>query len=31
MGEVLMENRDVPGEEEILINASKIAKSLVNR
>jgi 5-methylthioadenosine/S-adenosylhomocysteine deaminase len=31
MGDVLMENRVVPGEEEILRNASKIAKSLVNR
>ncbi len=31
MGKILMENRVVPGEGEILRNASKIAKSLVNR
>jgi 5-methylthioadenosine/S-adenosylhomocysteine deaminase len=31
MGEVLMEKRVVPGEEDILKNTSKIAKSLINR
>ncbi len=31
MGKVIMENRIVPGEEAILRNASKIARSLVNR
>lgn len=31
MGKVLMENRIVPGEEEILKTASRIARSLVNR
>jgi 5-methylthioadenosine/S-adenosylhomocysteine deaminase len=31
MGEVLMENRVVPGEDDILKNTSKIARSLVNR
>jgi 5-methylthioadenosine/S-adenosylhomocysteine deaminase len=31
MGDVLMENRVVPGEEDILKNASKIARSLVSR
>jgi len=31
MGDVLMENRVVPGEEDILRNASKIARSLVSR
>lgn len=31
MGKVLMENRCVPGEEEILRNASKVARSLVQR
>jgi 5-methylthioadenosine/S-adenosylhomocysteine deaminase len=31
MGQVLMENRVVPGEKDILKNSSKMAKSLVNR
>ncbi|NLW36797.1 MAG: amidohydrolase [Syntrophorhabdus aromaticivorans] len=31
MGKVLMENRQVPGEEEILRSAAKIAKALVRR
>jgi 5-methylthioadenosine/S-adenosylhomocysteine deaminase len=31
MGQVVMENRTVPGEADILFNASRIAKSLVNR
>lgn len=31
MGKVIMENRIVPGEEDIMRNASKIARSLVNR
>ena len=31
MGEVLMENRRVPGEEEIIKNATKIARSLTVR
>jgi 5-methylthioadenosine/S-adenosylhomocysteine deaminase len=31
MGKVLMENRTVPGEEDIMRNASKIAQSLVAR
>ena len=31
MGKVIMENRTVPGEEEILRTTSKIAKSLANR
>ena len=31
MGKVIMENRVVPGEKDIIKNASKIAKSLVNR
>jgi 5-methylthioadenosine/S-adenosylhomocysteine deaminase len=31
MGKVVMENRIVPGEEEIINNASKIAHSLVRR
>jgi 5-methylthioadenosine/S-adenosylhomocysteine deaminase len=31
MGRVLMENRHIPGEEEILRNAKRIAKALVER
>ncbi len=31
MGKVIMENRIVPGEDDIIRNASKIAKSLVSR
>jgi 5-methylthioadenosine/S-adenosylhomocysteine deaminase len=31
MGKIIMENHVVPGEEDIIKNASKIAKSLVNR
>jgi 5-methylthioadenosine/S-adenosylhomocysteine deaminase len=31
MGEVLMENRVVPGEEEIMMRASEAAHALVKR
>ena len=31
MGEVVMENRRVPGEEEVLVNARRVARDLVRR
>ncbi|MBA4416312.1 MAG: chlorohydrolase [Syntrophus sp. (in: bacteria)] len=31
MGRVVMENRHIPGEEEILVNAKRVAKTLVER